>query len=67
MFVEINGIIVDKKEHNRKVLLFKRLLQYEFLEIVRKYDFKKKEGFFVHEETGIRVKLVFEEIEQKPL
>jgi hypothetical protein len=67
MFIEINGIILDKREHSRKVLLLKRLLHYEFSEIIRKYDFKKKENFFIHEETGIKVKLLFEEAEQKPL
>jgi hypothetical protein len=74
MFIEINGTILDKKEYSRKVILLKRLLKYEFSEIIRKYGFKKcKEdkgrcsATFVSEDTFLRVKIVFEEHEQKPL
>ena len=67
MFIEIKGIILDKKEYDRKVLLLKRLMQYEFSEIARKYGFVKKGTSFVHEETGLEAKLLFEEKEGKPL
>jgi len=67
MFIQINGVFLDKKEHDRKVLLLKRLLQYEFSEIVRKYGFVKKGTLFIHEETGLKVKIIFEEIKQKPV
>jgi hypothetical protein len=67
MFIEINGVILDKREHDRKVILLKRLMQYELSEVTRKYGFVKKKEYFFHEETGIKVKLLFEEPERKPL
>jgi hypothetical protein len=66
MFVEINGRILDKRENDRKVLLLKRLLQYEFSELTNKYGFssegKDKEDFvFCNKQTGLRVKVSFEQ------
>lgn len=61
MFVQINGVILDKKENDRKIILLKRLLKYELYESMRKYGFeKRKEGLF-HKETGLSVKILFEE------
>lgn len=67
MFIEVNRTFQDKREHERRILLLKRLLQYEFSEISRRYGFTKKDSCFIHDETGLRVHLVFEEAEQKPL
>jgi hypothetical protein len=67
MFIEINGVILDKREHDRKVLLLKSLIQYELSEAIRKYGFEKRKDCYFHKETALSVKLVFEEPEQKPL
>ncbi len=37
MFIEIEGRILDKRKYDREVLLMKRLLEYEFKEVVNKY------------------------------
>jgi hypothetical protein len=67
MFIEVNSTYQDKREYERKILLLKRLLEYELRESARKYGFANARGYLLHTETGLRAKLVFEEPEQKPL
>ncbi|MGV8169463.1 MAG: hypothetical protein ACP5N3_05390 [Candidatus Nanoarchaeia archaeon] len=66
MFIEIKGRILDKHENDRKVLLLKRLLQYEFSELTKKYGFNSKgkdkdEFVFCNEQTGLKVRVSFEQ------
>ncbi|MGV8161882.1 MAG: hypothetical protein ACP5N2_00940 [Candidatus Nanoarchaeia archaeon] len=67
MFVEINGRILDEREYKREVLLLKRLIECECSEVISKYGFKIRKNVFVHENTGLKIKLLFEKSEQKPL
>ena len=67
MFIKINGTILDEKEYKRKAILLRRLIQFEFSETIGKYGFRKEGNYFVHSETGIKVNLLFEEPEGKPL
>lgn len=60
MFIKVKNSILDKKDYDRKILLMKRLIHYEFRELMRKYA--KKEGTkFCVEELSLEVELVFRE------
>lgn len=67
MFIKINGTILDEREYSRKVILLKRLVQFEFSESIGKYGFRKEGNYYVHLETGMRVMLLFEKPKGKPL
>jgi len=65
MFIQINGRILDEGEYKREIILLKRLIEYELTECSRRYGFERRNRVFVHKETGLKAKLVFEEQEWK--
>ncbi|PIN81363.1 hypothetical protein COV13_01450 [Candidatus Woesearchaeota archaeon CG10_big_fil_rev_8_21_14_0_10_32_9] len=60
MFVKTKTTILDKKDYDRKVLLMKKLISYEFRELMRKYA-DKKGDLFVVAELSLEIGLFFEE------
>jgi len=60
MFVKTKTTILDKKEYDRKVLLAKNLIKYEFRELMRKYA-DKKGDLFVVTDLSLEIGLFFEE------
>lgn len=67
MFIEVNGRILEKREYEREILLLKRLVEIEFQEVINQYGFRKKGKYFLHKKTGLKISLLVEEPEQKPL
>ncbi|MFA6073133.1 MAG: hypothetical protein WC758_03400 [Candidatus Woesearchaeota archaeon] len=67
MFIEVNGRILDKRKYKSDILLLKRLVDYELKDSLKSYGFEKKEDYFVHSQYGLKLKLIFKELEQKPL
>jgi hypothetical protein len=71
MFIEINGRILDKRVYQRRIILLKRLLEIDFqeaakncgLERRREEDRRENKNVFLDRETGLRVRIVFEEAE----
>jgi hypothetical protein len=61
-FIQINGIILDKNEYEREVLLLRKLIEYEFYEIIRKYGFVKDEGKYLNKELSLCAKIRFTQL-----
>jgi len=60
MFVKTKTTILDKKEYDRKVLLMKRLISYEFRELMRKYAEREGELFYI-QALSLEISLKFSE------
>jgi hypothetical protein len=59
MFIEINNRILDKKKLEREQLILKKAIEYEFHDTMKKYGFKKKKGFYEHEEAALKCIIKF--------
>ncbi len=60
MFVKTDQSILDKKEYERRLILMKSIIRYEFEEVIRRYADKKEDFFFV-DDLSLEIRLQFTE------
>lgn len=61
MFIDIDGIILDREVLDRQRILIKNVILYEIKEKLAQYGFIEKNNSFTSDELQMEIKISFKE------